>query len=431
MRFRHNKGGFTMRSGIRSGLFGVLMIVALLGQRALAGEQSCSSAHIDMSKLNAAVNWINAYQGQYIDSMIVKHCGAVLVEKYYNGYTATTRHELQSATKTISSMLIGIALDRGDLGAGVTVNTKLKDILPAQYASYFTGAKADITLKHLLNMTSGIHWEDYPGTSFDDIQAASDTIAWFLSQPLDTTPGTTFKYNTGNSHMLSAIIHVKRGGAPGATAAYANQYLFGPLGITDYVWNRTLDGINKGGWDSFLRPADFSKLGQLLLDDGKWGGQQIISTAYVNAMTSVQSDSSPVYPNTKYGYQMWINTDFGVADIAAARGYGGQDTFVMEDTEMTVTFTGNINYPTDMSQDVATLMKTYIIPSHGGTNPPPSNCATSTNSQHVGAGRAIYSYGYYYSTGAYYYLGTSGAAVTTLLQYTPGNWVIPYYGECN
>lgn len=410
----------------------MLIVAALTGQRALAGEQDCSASHIDMNKINAAVNWINSYQGQYIDSMIIKHCGTVLAEKYYNGYTSTQRHELQSATKTVSSLLIGIALDRGDLGAGVTVDTKVKDILPSQYASHFTGAKANITLRHLLNMTSGIHWEDYPGTSFDQIQAANDTVAWFFSQALDTTPGTTFKYNTGNSHMLSAIIHHKRGAASGATAAYAQQYLFGPLGITDVVWNRTNDGVNKGGWDSFLRPSDFSKLGQLILDNGRWGGQQVVSAAYVDAMTSVQSNSSVSYPNTKYGFQMWINTDYGVNDIAAARGYGGQDTFVMEDIEMTVTFTGNINYPSDMSEDVATLMKNYIIPAHtGGSGPPPSNCATSANSAHVSAGRAINSYGYYYATGSYYYLGYSGATIVTLYQYSPNYWVIPYYGECN
>lgn len=424
-----------MRSVTRSNLLtGTLIFMAFASQCARAGEASCTSSHIDTNKINAAVNWINTYQGQYIDSMIIKHCNTILAERYYNGYTSTQRHELQSATKAISSMLIGIALERGDLGAGVTVNTKVKDILPSQYAQYFTGAKANIALKHLLNMTSGIHWEDYPGTSFDQIQAATDTVAWFFSQPLDTTPGTTFKYNTGNSHMLSAIIHHKRGGASGATAAYAQQYLFGPLGITDYQWNRTQDGVNKGGWDSFMRPSDFSKLGQLLLDDGKWGGQQIISTAYVDAMTSIQSDSSPVYANTKYGYQMWINTDYGLSDIAAARGYGGQDTFVMEDIEMTVTFTGNINYPTDMSEDVATLMKNYIIPAHGGGSgppPPPNNCATSTNSAHVTAGRATSQYGYYYAAGSWYYLGYSGTTITTLYQYSPNYWVIPYSGECN
>jgi len=425
-----------MVSIARSGFAAFVVAGGLLGGKAaLAGEQDCSAAHIDTNKINAAVNWINSYQGQYIDSMIIRHCGTTLAERYYNGYTSTQRHELQSATKTISALLVGIALDRGDLGPGVTVDTKLKDILPSRYASYFTGAKANITLRHVLNMTSGLHWEDYPGTSFDEIQAATDTVAWFLSQPLDTTPGSTFKYNTGNSHMLSAIIHHMRGGAAGATAAYAEQYVFGPLGITDYVWNRTRDGVNKGGWDSFMRPSDFSKLGQLMLDDGKWDGQQIVSTAYINAMTSQQADSSPVYANTKYGYQMWINTDYGVADIAAARGYGGQDTFVLEDLEMTVTFTGNINHPTDMSEDVATLMKSYIIPAHvgGGAPPPPppsSNCATSKNSEHVSAGRATNYYGYYYATGSWSYIGFNGLAVTTLYRYLPGYWVIPYYGEC-
>lgn len=132
---------------------------------------------------------------------------------------------------------------------------------------------------------------------------------------------------------------------------------------------------------------------------------------------------------------MWINTDYGVNDIAAARGYGGQDSFVLEDLEMSVTFTGNINHPADMSQDVAKLMKSYIIPAHDGPGEVVtalgSSCATSTLSNHVSAGRATEDGSHFFAAGSRYYLGNNISTVITLYQYQAGSWVPPSYGECS
>lgn len=308
-----------------------------------------------MVALQGAVDWI-ASNPNAIDSLQVHHCGELLVEAYYNGYTRSTPHELQSATKSFTAVLVGIAIDQGIIR---DVSQPIAELLPA-YADLLTGEKAAITVAHLLTMTSGLAWTDFGArNSFDQIAAADDSVAFILGEPLVTSPGEVFFYNTGSSHLLSAILHYNTGMA---TAAYAEEYLFRPLEVEDVVWPALGDGVNQGGWGMEARPSDFAKLGQLLLDEGVWEGERIVSEAFVDAATTPHVATEY---GGGYGYQMWIQTDwFDVQDVAAARGYGGQDCFVLEDLHMVVTFTGDISKPEDMAADVITLMNDDILAAH-------------------------------------------------------------------
>jgi len=310
---------------------------------------------IDRASLQQAVDWITSNRN-FIDSFQVHHCGELLVEQYYNGFTRTTPHEIQSATKSYAGVLVGIALDQGLIR---DLNQPILELLPA-YADLLTGEKANITVAHLLTMTSGLAWTDFgPGNSFDRIEAADDSVAFILGEPLVTSPGETFYYNTGSSHLLSAIIHHNAGMA---TAAYADRHLFGPLGIAEVEWPALRDGVNQGGWGMYLRPEDFAKLGQLLLDEGVWQGERLLSQEYVDDATSPHV---PTEYGGSYGYQLWIQTEwFEVEDIAAARGYGGQDCFILEDLDTVVTFTGDIDQPDAMAVDVTNLMNNFILPAH-------------------------------------------------------------------
>ena len=310
---------------------------------------------IDPVALQRAVDWI-ASNPNAIDSLQVHHCGELVVEEYYNGYTHSTPHELQSATKSYTAVLVGIAIDQGIIR---DVSQPVVELLPA-YADLFTGEKGAITVAHLLTMTSGLAWTDFGArNSFDRIAAAEDSVAFILGEPLVTSPGETFFYNTGSSHLLSAILHYTTGLS---TAEYAERYLFGPLGAEDVVWPALRDGVHQGGWGMEALPSDFAKLGQLLLDEGAWEGEQIVSAAFVDAATTAHVATDY---GGGYGYQMWIQTDwFDVRDIAAARGYGGQDCFVLEDLHMVVTFTGDISEPEDMAVDVTNLMNDAILPAH-------------------------------------------------------------------
>jgi CubicO group peptidase (beta-lactamase class C family) len=310
---------------------------------------------IDPVALQRAVDWIESNPNG-IDSFQVHHCGEPLVEQYYNGYTGSTRHELQSATKSYTAVLVGIAIDQGLIR---DVDQPIVELLPA-YAGLLTDEKAGITVAHLLTMTSGLAWTDFGArNSFERIAAAEDSVAFILAEPLVTSPGEAFFYNTGSSHLLSAIVHYNAGMA---TAAYADRHLFGPLGVEDVVWPALRDGVSQGGWGMEARPSDFAKLGQLLLDEGVWRGERIVSEAFVDAATTphVATDHGG-----GYGYPMWIQTDwFDVQDVAAARGYGGQDCFVLEDLHLVATFTGDITKPNQMAVDVTNLMNDDILAAH-------------------------------------------------------------------
>jgi len=313
--------------------------------------------HIDGDLLADALSWIDE-QPNYIDSFIVSHCNEIQSEAYYRGYSDTTLHDLQSATKTFTALLIGIAIDQGMIEG---VDQPLSELLPG-YAHLLTGDKAGITLEHVLTMTTGMRWVDFGvGNSFDRIAAAPDSVEFILDEPLETTPGEVFFYNTGSSHLLSAIVHYNAGTS---TAEYAEQHLFELLGVGDYTWPALQDGVNQGGWGLYMRPRDFLKLGQLLLDGGAWEGQQVVSEWFVDAATAHQVDTDY---GGGYGYQMWIEAQlFDVDDIAGARGWGGQDCLVLDDLDVVVVFTGDIAHPYEMAEHVPFLVNDYVIPAHVG-----------------------------------------------------------------
>jgi len=313
--------------------------------------------HIDASLLDLAQDWI-ASERNFIDSFQVRHCGQDVVTRYYNGYDAETLHELQSATKTYSAVLVGIAIDQGHIAG---VQQPLAELLP-DHAHLLTGQKSDLTLEHALTMTTGLHWVDFGvDNSFDRIAQASDSVAFILGEPLDSSPGQTFFYNTGSSHLLSAIVQATTGMN---AAAYAEEQLFEPLGIQRYTWPALADGVNQGGWGMEMLPADFAKLGQLMLDEGVWEGERLVSQAFIDAATAPQVDNG--YGGS-YGYQMWIETNmFDEDDLAAARGYGGQDCFVLEGLDMVAAFTGDIMHPAEMAEDVVAIMNSWVFPSHVG-----------------------------------------------------------------
>ncbi len=312
---------------------------------------------LDPDVLAGTLDWIDA-NPTHIDSLQVHHCGELRIEAYFNGYDADALHDLQSATKTWSAVLIGIGIDQGWIEG---VEQPLAELLP-DHAHLLEGEKADITLEHLLTMTSGLAWQDFGlANSFERIAVADDSVAFVLGEPLETSPGEVFHYNTGSSHLLSAIVHHNAGMS---TADFAQRWLFDPLGIPAPVWPALRDGVNQGGWGMEMRPSDFAKLGQMMLDEGRWQGEPLLGEGFVHAATTpwVLTDHGGWY-----GYQMWIETNlFEVDDIAGARGYGGQDCFVLEQLDMVVTFTGDIAYPSEMAEDVVTLMNEHILPAHVG-----------------------------------------------------------------
>jgi CubicO group peptidase (beta-lactamase class C family) len=279
----------------------------------------------------------------------------------YKEFDRNTLHFLGSANKSFISSWVGIAIDKGFItGTGEALFTFFPD-----YSSLGVGAKSNVTIGHMLTMTSGLPWDadSYPiyDPRNDEYQMAfnEDLIGYVLEKPLAHTPGTVFEYNSGTTYLLGQI--VGRSSEMGVQD-FASEYLFGPLGILSYRWSRShhdQDQISTAGL--YMRPRDMAKFGQMYMDGGMWDGSRIVSEDWVNeSVAEWIRFSGPELPfTTGYGYQWWLGTFLsGSTDTYIAAGWGGQLVFVLPELEMVVVMTGGdyegVNYqvPFNMVNDV-------------------------------------------------------------------------------
>jgi CubicO group peptidase (beta-lactamase class C family) len=277
--------------------------------------------------------------------------------------------EMTSATKSVTSILIGIAIDQHLISGA---DAKLSALLP-EYADVFAKAdKAGLCLRDVLTMTAGLEWDEwtrpYTDPRNDHVQMvrSDDPIRYLLELPVVAKPGASFTYNSGLSICLGQILYK----ASGMRAdKFAERFLFEPLGITDYYWGKLPDEIVQTGGGLYLRPRDMAKIGQLFLAGGRWDGKQIVSEAWVKESTEnhVQAGLIRAAANgTGYGYQWWLSS-FKAGDRAvkssSARGRGGQFILVLPDQQTVAVFTSPADNP--LTFQPLEIVKRDILPAAG------------------------------------------------------------------
>lgn len=253
-------------------------------------------------------------------------------------YKNSELHSLQSVSKSISSLLLGIAIDEG-----------LVSHLDATILPLFTDYKLDlsderknaITLKNLLTMQSGILWDE--SSSYADnqennctvMELSDDWVQYVLDRPMDTIPGTKFVYNSGVTVLLGKIVRIATGRR---IDKWAEEKLFGPLGITDYYWKETPKGEIDTEGGLYLSAYDLAKIGHLMMNNGAWNNKQIVSEKWIE-----ESIRPSVKLNEKlgYGYQWWVpEYKDEEVKIFAGNGYGGQYVMMAKEYDMLVVFNG-------------------------------------------------------------------------------------------
>lgn len=261
-------------------------------------------------------------------------------------YKQTELHTLQSVTKSITSILFGIALD---LNKDYNVNTKVMPLFQDYHNESQDKRRDSITIGDLLTMRSGIKWNeetDHNDTTNDcfRLESSDNWIAYVLSKPMDTVPGTSFVYNGGGTVLLGKILRIITGKR---IDKWAEEKLFEPLGITDYYWKETPDGEIDTEGGLYLKAEDLAKIGALFLNKGKWNDRQIVSESWVKESTSPIIEDVNPDGNVRrgYGYQWWIpQQSNGRSEIFAGNGYGGQYLMMAPEYNLIIVFNGwNIN----------------------------------------------------------------------------------------
>ncbi|HEX2945184.1 MAG TPA: serine hydrolase [Clostridia bacterium] len=287
-----------------------------------------------------------AAKGVNIRSLLVIKNGYIIFEKYYkDNYGINTRDEIASATKSFSSALIGIALREGYID---NIDSSVVSILPEVLSESSSESASKVTIRNILEMTSGFDWMD----SVDEYPAmtSGDPLKYLFAKHITNDPGIFWNYNTLGSHTLSALIQKTTNLN---TAVFANAYLFQPLGIKNWDWVQVY-GLPLGGHSIFLTTRDFAKFGYLYLNEGLWENKQIIPSEWVKASLTPYNDAWG--SSYQYGYQWWI--DKRVPSAYFAVGAGDQIIYMVPELDLEVVTTTD-NY---MGANSFTMNNSVIYP---------------------------------------------------------------------
>ena len=322
----------------------------------IKGLETASFTDVGMdSSLLGLFSQMNNGEYEHIHSLLIYKQNKLVLEEYFHGYQRDDLKDIRSAFKSISAMLVGKGLDDGFLP---NVNTPLLDSYP-QYDTIQGTAKRLITIHHALSMTTGIELEDEDEMQWNH----PDWVGYKLSLPMVAMPGEEYTYSSGGMNLLSGVISH-------STQEYLPHYLFTslllPMGIEDFQMLSSPYGRGYLAGNALFRPVDFMKFGVLVLNEGKWNGEQLLSTSWIAEMTSPKV--SITYPKgAEYGY-LWRILQREIQgkkyQTIEAWGNGGQFLIVIPTLEMCISFTGgNYNLFPQMEKGPFDILEKYIFPS--------------------------------------------------------------------
>jgi CubicO group peptidase (beta-lactamase class C family) len=272
--------------------------------------------------------------GTEVLAALVVRRGFIVYERYKAGNSPDTLFNIYSCTKSITSALVGIAIDQGLLKG---VDLRLSELYPGIAKTVDAARKSGLTLRHLLAMSSGLDWPEWGAWNyyFQPMIDSPDWVEYVLARPMTAEPGQAFNYNTGGSQVLSAVVGQVAGMS---VAELARHALFEPLGIGRVEWPSDPNGVSTGGYGIRMSVRDAAKFAYLYLNNGAWDGRQVVSRAWVEESTRQQSEGHPWFGH--YGLHWWLRSlaDTRAASTYFAMGYGGQYLFVVPALDLVAVF---------------------------------------------------------------------------------------------
>lgn len=303
----------------------------------------------DLEQIFAEAESINSLR-----SLIIQQNGEVISERYFKGRTPNRAFNIKSASKSIIGLLTGIAIEEGFIPS---IDEPISTYFPDYFEENPDPKKESITVKNLLSMQAGLR---STSSRYYGAWVMSDNwVEYALDQDFITDIDGRMVYSTGTSHLLSVIITKATGMS---TKAFAEQYLFDPMGIEVGGWDRDPQGYYMGGNNMALKPTDLLKIGQMLIDDGIWDGEQIITKDWI--VDSFKTYTFSNYNPYGYGYQWWNKETAGYTTFFAW-GHGGQYIMMVPELDAVVVMTSSVTNASrrrTYKRPVFVLLEDHIIP---------------------------------------------------------------------
>lgn len=303
-----------------------------------------------------------AWRDANLHGVVMIRRGKLVFERYFEGederygrplgrvaHGPERLHDLRSISKSVLSLLFGVAVDRGWFG---DLDRPILDFFP-EYQDLRPWPVAGVTLRHALTMSAGLQWNEYlpysnPENSERRMIEAPDRARFVLEQPIARPPGITYNYNGGLTELLATVL-TRRAGRP--LQDFAREVLFGPLGISDVEWITYADGAPSAVSGLRLRPRDLARIGWMALKGGIWRDQRLISQRWIEELTAPHMNGEGLF---FYGYQWWLGRSLvkrqEIRWISAV-GWGGQRMFLVPSLDLVVVVTAGL-YGVTMMQSI-------------------------------------------------------------------------------
>ena len=322
-----------------------------------------SSVSQNSDRLEAMADSIAANKLTHMHSLLIAQNGNLIYENYFSGFNADLLHDQRSAAKSIGSAMIGIALEDKLID---DVNQSIYDFIPSKYQYTKDTKKSQITLQHLLTMSSGLDAIDFgfnrrSQASEDLYQTSSDWLKTVLEAQMLFTPGTHCFYGSANPFLLGVALANQ---LEDPVEDYMHERLFNPLGIKRYSMPHDWNGDPYFGGGIYIRPRDMLKFGELYRNKGIWNGNRILTAQWVEESFQNYKVLENTNDKNGYGYLFW-HKDYEVngnqIHAVECRGAGGQYISIIEELDLTIVITSG-NYRNGRFWQPELVIEKYVLP---------------------------------------------------------------------